>query len=66
MVRENFLRFLAYARSRGTYIGLTYCLMRQNWHEFGDYLLYGDEHDVEVVVNTVSRASALFAVYASN
>lgn len=52
-VRENFLKFLAYARSRGTYIGLTYCLMVQNWHEFGDYLLFGDEHDCEVVVNTV-------------
>lgn len=53
LVRENFLKFLAYARARGTYIGLTYCLMVQNWHEFGDYLLFADEHDCEVVVNTV-------------
>lgn len=49
----NFRRFHAYARRRGTEIGLTYCLMRQNWHEFGDYLLFADEWDCDVYVNTV-------------
>lgn len=52
-VMENFRRFHAYARRQGTYIGLTYCLMRQNWHEFGDFLLFADDWDCEVVVNLV-------------
>lgn len=52
-VLENFKRFHAYARERRTYIGLTFCLMQKNWHEFGEYLLFGDEYDCQVVVNTV-------------
>lgn len=52
-VRENFARFAAYARRRGTYLGLTYCLMPQNWFEFGKFLLWADEQDCEVIVNTV-------------
>ncbi|MFO0947776.1 MAG: radical SAM protein [Planctomycetota bacterium] len=56
---ENFKKFHAYARSRGTYIGLTYCLMQKNWHEFGDYLLFADEWDVQVVVNTVIQPLSL-------
>ncbi len=49
----NFQRFHAYARARQTYIGLTYCLMPQNWQEFGDFLLFADDWDCEVIVNTV-------------
>lgn len=52
-VRENVERFLAYARRRGTQVHLTYCMMRQNWQEFGDYLLYADERGCSVYVNTV-------------
>lgn len=52
-VRENFRRFHEYSRRRGTSLVLTYCLMPLNWHEFGDYLLFADEWDVEVCVNTV-------------
>ncbi len=52
-VMENFRRFHQYARRQGTYIGLTYCLMRQNWHEFGDFLKFADDWDCEVVVNLV-------------
>lgn len=53
-VLENFRRFHAYARERGTSMVLAYCLMRQNWHEFGDFLLFGDEYDCDVCVNVVS------------
>lgn len=52
-ILQNFKRFHAYARRRGTYIGLTYCLMPQNWQEFGDFLQFADEWDCEVIVNTV-------------
>ncbi len=64
LLQENFRRFHAYARARGTYIGLTFCLMRQNWHEFARYLLFGDEWDCEVVVNTVTypRHCSLFTL----
>ncbi|MBY0587948.1 SPASM domain-containing protein [bacterium] len=53
VVNENFRRFHRYCRERKTDITLTYCLMRQNWHEFGDYLLFGDDWDCEVCVNLV-------------
>jgi MoaA/NifB/PqqE/SkfB family radical SAM enzyme len=53
----NFERFHAYTRRRGTSISLTYCLMRQNWREFGDYLLFGDAWDCDVSVNTVQSPS---------
>jgi len=52
-VRANVERFLAYTRRRRTHFSLTYCLMRQNWHEFGDYLRYGEERGVKVFINTV-------------
>jgi hypothetical protein len=52
-VHENVRRFREYAKERGTWFGLTYCLMPANWHEFGDYLLMADEWDCDVVVNTV-------------
>lgn len=52
-ILQNFRRFLDYTRRRGTDLTLTYCLMRQNWREFGDYLLFADEHDCGVCVNLV-------------
>jgi radical SAM protein with 4Fe4S-binding SPASM domain len=53
VVRANVEKFLAYTRRRGTVFTLTYCLMRQNWHEFGEYLRYGEELGVRVFINTV-------------
>jgi tetratricopeptide (TPR) repeat protein len=50
---SNLYRFREYARRRGTYMGLTYCLMRQNWHEFGDFLLFAEKLECEVFINTV-------------
>jgi MoaA/NifB/PqqE/SkfB family radical SAM enzyme len=52
-LRANFQRFLAYTRERGTDLTLTYCFMPQNYHELGDYLLFADEHECNVCVNTV-------------
>lgn len=50
---DNIHRFREYSRRRGTFFGLTYCLMQQNWHEFGDFLLFAEELGCEVFVNTV-------------
>ncbi len=54
--------FGAYAKERGTSFSLTFCLMRQNWHEFGDYCAFGDELDCSVWVNTV-RHPPEFGIY---
>lgn len=51
--RANVDRFRAYTREKGTEMGLTYCLMQQNWHEFGAYLEYAESLGLEVFVNTV-------------
>jgi len=49
----NIRQFRAYTRQRGTYFGFAHCLMQQNWQEFGDLLLFADEMDCDVFVNTV-------------
>lgn len=56
---DNFQRFHAYARARGTYIGLTFCLMQKNWHEFGEYLLFADRWGCPVAINTVIQPLSL-------
>lgn len=48
----QFLR--QYTRSVGTDFALTFCFMKQNWHEFGEYCLWADEMDCHVAVNTVT------------
>jgi radical SAM protein with 4Fe4S-binding SPASM domain len=50
---ENVHKFHAYTKRRGTQLTLTYCLMRQNWHEFGDYLRFAEELGLLVFINTV-------------
>jgi hypothetical protein len=52
-VTANIRRFIEYSRARGTSCRLAFCLMRQNWHEFMDLLLFAEELGVEVMVNTV-------------
>jgi len=52
-VMENARRFRNYARAKGTSFTLTFCLMRQNWHEFADYCLMADQWDCDVYVNLV-------------
>jgi len=52
-VIENARRFRAYSRQKQTPFTLTYCLMKQNWHEFGDYCLMADEWKCDVYVNAV-------------
>lgn len=46
-------RFHERAEAHGTYLGLTYCLMVPNWHEFFDFCRFADARGVEAAVNTV-------------
>lgn len=59
IVRENLDRIHAYVLDRGTYLGLTYCLMTENWREFGEFLAFADQLDVDVYVNTVTNPGRL-------
>jgi MoaA/NifB/PqqE/SkfB family radical SAM enzyme len=61
-VLRNMERFSAYARERGTTFSVTYCLMRQNWHEFAEFCLLADSWDAHVGVNTVIRPPE-FGIY---
>jgi hypothetical protein len=47
-------RLRDYTQSRGTDLSLTFCFMRQNWHEFGEFCLFADEWRCNVGVNTVN------------
>lgn len=52
---QNLERFRAYADGRKRSFGLTFCLMRQNWHELGDFCLFADDLGSPVFVNSVRR-----------
>jgi len=45
----------AYTRERRTDLSLTFCFMRQNWHEFGDFCLFADAWECHVGINTVNN-----------
>jgi MoaA/NifB/PqqE/SkfB family radical SAM enzyme len=61
-VMANARRFREYARAKKTSFTLTFCLMRQNWHEFGDYCLLADSWDCPVGLNTVLQPPQ-FGIY---
>lgn len=61
-VMNNARRFRDYARAKKTSFSLTYCLMRQNWHEFGDFCLLADSWDCPVGLNTVNQPPG-FGIY---
>ena len=52
-VLANIRRFRDYTRARGTTLTLPYCLMRQNWHEFADFLAFAEDLGCRAYVNTV-------------
>ena len=54
-IMANLDRFLAYRERTGASVSLTFCLMVDNWHEFADYLLFGEERGCQVFVNTVRQ-----------
>lgn len=61
-VMENTRRFRDYAKARKTSFCLTFCLMRQNWHEFGDFCLLADSWDCPIWINTVVQPPE-FGIY---
>jgi len=62
VLMRNVHRFREYTRERKTGFGLTYCLMRPNWEEFGDFCLFADTLDCGVFVNAV-RTPAEVSLY---
>jgi MoaA/NifB/PqqE/SkfB family radical SAM enzyme len=48
-------RLRDYTRERKTDLSLTFCFMRQNWHEFGEFCLMADDWGCNVGINTVSN-----------
>jgi MoaA/NifB/PqqE/SkfB family radical SAM enzyme len=56
---DNVRRFREYAKARRTTFSLTYCLMRQNWREFGEFCLMADDWNCNVYVNTVRNPPQL-------
>jgi MoaA/NifB/PqqE/SkfB family radical SAM enzyme len=61
-VMKNAQRFREYAREKKTSFSVTYCLMRQNWQEFGDFCLMADAWDCPVGLNTVVQPPQ-FGIY---
>lgn len=62
VVMKNVQRFREYARSKGTSFSLTFCVMRRNWHEFGEFCLLGDALECPVGINTVTQPPE-FGIY---
>ena len=56
-VLKNLLSFRKYTKKKGTFFSIAFCLMRQNWHEFVDMLIFAEELDCELFVNTVTSPS---------
>ena len=52
-VLANARRFVDYTRRAGTTFGFTFCLMRNNWREFGEVCRLADDWDVGLSINTV-------------
>jgi radical SAM protein with 4Fe4S-binding SPASM domain len=55
LLMRNVRSFREYTRRKKTGFGLTYCLMRPNWEEFGDFCLFADSLGCRVFVNAVRR-----------
>jgi len=62
VIMQNFRSFHSYARANNTVLSLTFCLMRQNWHELGEFCVFADKWDCLVFVNTV-RTPAAHSLY---
>jgi radical SAM protein with 4Fe4S-binding SPASM domain len=61
-VMENARRFREYAAAKKTPFSVTYCLMRQNWQEFGEFCLMADSWNCSVGLNTVVQPPE-FGIY---
>lgn len=62
VLMEHARRFIEYTRERNTTFEFSFCLMRENWHEFGAFLEMAESHRVKVAVSTVVEP-APFSLY---
>lgn len=58
-VQEHLDRFQERAAANDTGVTVTYCLMANNWHEFGDFCLAADQRRIGCAVNTVTEPAHL-------
>jgi MoaA/NifB/PqqE/SkfB family radical SAM enzyme len=58
-VMRNLKQFHAYAREKRTSFSLTFCLMRPNWAEFGEFCEMAESWNVRASVNTVLHPPGL-------
>lgn len=63
-IRENVRRFREEVDRSGGSLNFAFCLMRQNWHEFADFLRFAEDLESEVFVNTVTdpESCSLYAL----
>jgi hypothetical protein len=52
-VMENLRWFREYAREKGTFFGISVCMMRQNWQEAPDFIRFCNELDCPVYFHSV-------------
>jgi radical SAM protein with 4Fe4S-binding SPASM domain len=62
VLMENARRFIDYTRARNTNFEFSFCLMRENWHEFSAFLEMAESHGVKVAISTVVEP-APFSLY---
>ena len=56
---ENLQRYRSVLAETGGTTSISFCLMRPNWEEFRDVLLWADSMDVDVFVNAVDHPAHL-------
>ena len=65
VVLTNLDRFREAVRPAGGRVSVAFCMMRDNWREFGDLLQWADQLDVDVFVNGVSHPPEMSMVHAT-
>lgn len=63
-VIANLHRFHAYTQERGMNFGISFCLMRQNWRELGEMVLFAEKLDCElsIVMEVMPSHCSLFTL----
>ncbi len=64
-VLENLERFQTATEESGGTVSVSFCLMRNNWHELGSLLLWADGVGVSVFVNSVTHPPQMSLVHAT-
>lgn len=62
-VLTNLGRYASYARANGRQVGLSFCLMTTNWHEFADVLELAEQLDLDFVSVNIVTAPQRYSLY---